>query len=171
MKYAAFLLLFGIIFSGCIKKRSITKIAFASGYCHGECPLQAFEVDSSLSCKYYGGEWASKKGYYNGTVKQEFWDTLVNQISVLPDTVFKEWQGCYDFQDMEIIVHFGNKKKMVSGIEGCIPKSVEKVISGLYWAHKYADLISQKDTILFETSLQYPRRVSTVKFPPVTSPK
>ena len=47
-----------------IRNNEIKKISFATGGCYGHCPLLAIEIDSSLSFKFYGGEYTDKKGFY-----------------------------------------------------------------------------------------------------------
>lgn len=151
-----------------INRHDITKITFASGYCHGECPFQAIEIDSSLTYKYYGGEWAENQGYFLGTIDKDFWDSLNTDVRNLK---FEDIDSTSDNspcdQSLEIIIYNGNERKYISNQEESLPKGVQYLFSKLHLSVGRAKLRATQDTIIFETTLQKPPEHSGgPRFPP-----
>jgi hypothetical protein len=166
MKTPALLLLLICLFCTCQRagykpqQNHISKIIFATGYCHGECPYQAIEIDSSLAYKYYGGEYARKKGYFQGIVDKGFWDSLNTDIEELGfwnlDTIYN---NTVDDQSKEIIIYQGNKKKRIHGQDESFPKGLRQLFSKLYHSVDRVHITPFKDTINFESTLQEPLKL------------
>lgn len=163
------LLILGILISACNspkqRRNEITKITVATGGCFGNCPLTAVSIDSSLVYNYYGGQFAKKKGYYLGHISKKLWDTLNMKMEHIHYKELHYKNHTADDQELEIIVHYGAKVKRVVAEDADLPDSVTKV---LYWianSYKQVKLEPFKDTIKFETRVQYPF-ISPVKIPP-----
>jgi len=173
MKTLLTLLLLICLFYGCTeyktssKQNDIFKIIFASGYCHGECPFQAIEIDSSLTYKYYGGQHAKNKGYFRGTIDEGFWESLKNDLKKIEywnlDTIYDD---TYDDQSMEVIIYKGKYKKHIRGQEKSLPKGLQNLLYKLYYSVDLADIKAIRDTIQFESTVQNPLKFTGPKFPP-----
>ena len=156
------------------RNNEITKVGLATGGCYGQCPFLSVEVDSSLSYKFYGGEYAKKEGYYQGQVSQAFWDSL---------NVLFEWADHRSFQEPNWIVddamvfefvihhcdtvrHFRLPAVDVFALPGeeltRDDIRIQRMQHVLRWLmHSYTDLQLEpvKDTLQFETTTQYPLHV------------
>ncbi|MEJ6980004.1 DUF6438 domain-containing protein [Pedobacter sp. P351] len=156
------------LFCGCQRSKNefdrhgqITKIAFATGYCHGTCPYQAIEIDSSLTYKYYGGEWAKNKGYFTGTIDRGFWDSLNTDLKDLEYWNFEAvYDNTVDDQEVELIIFKGHDKKHIRGQYESLPKGLRDLFFKTYKSVARANLRPIKDSIAFVTTLQTP-----MKFP------
>ena len=149
------------------KGKDISRVIFASGYCLGECPFQAIEIDSSLTYKYYGEQYAKHKGYFRGTIDKGFWKSLKSDLNKLEywnlDTLYDD---TYDDQSMEIIIYSGNYKKHIKGQDRSFPEGLQKLFSKMYLSVELAKIKAIKDTIKFETTVQSPPKFTGPKFPP-----
>jgi hypothetical protein len=54
----------------------INKIEIAAGGGVMRAPVIGLILDSSLSLKYYGGQYAKRQGFFEGKVNKAFWDSL-----------------------------------------------------------------------------------------------
>lgn len=163
-----FCLLFGCTGTGgSSNQKDISRIIFATGYCHGECPFQAIEIDSSLAYKYYGGQYAKHKGYFQGVIANDYWDSLNSDLIKLEywnlDTIY---DNTYDDQSIEIIIYSGNHKKHIRGQNKSLPKNLQNLVTKLSYSVDLAKIKTTKDIIKFETTVQEPLDSVEPKFPP-----
>lgn len=149
------------------RNNEITKIELATGDCFGECPLTVVSVDSTLTYKFYGGQYAKKKGYYTAHISQGLFDTLIIKLmSINYKQLNTSYEHSVDDQSLELIVHYQNKVKHVRAQSSSLPDSVSKVFYFLANTYKAVKLTQIKDSIRFETVIQKPLPVDLVKFPP-----
>jgi transposase len=150
-------------------KSEISKIVLGRGYCLGECPFEAIEIDSTLSFKYFGGMYADQKGYYSGEIAQSYWDSLnlkINKIDLNKlDSVYYK---TYDDQEVEFVIYKDGKRKYVIGQTDSLPLKLKDLLDLLHKIINNVDLKLLKDSINFETQVQYQylRSTDSPKFLP-----
>jgi hypothetical protein len=154
-----------------IKQDNLTRIVFATGYCHGECPQQAIEIDSSLAYKYYGGEFARNKGYFRGTIGKGFWESLDADLKK-PEflSLNNIYDDSVDDQSVEVIIYRGKSKKHIRGQYESLPNELRHLFATMNSSINLANLKPISDTIHFESTIQM--RVSKIaepRFPPKSS--
>jgi hypothetical protein len=138
------------------KKRNISKIIFETGGCYGKCPYTAVEIDSSLTFKFYGGEYSDVKGYFKGIVSEEIWDSLNLKLEGINFTQLdSSYEKSIDDLATEMIVYYGKQRKHVRGQSASLPDSVMTFYNWLMNLHKRVRLkpITEKE-ISLETSIQ-----------------
>jgi hypothetical protein len=164
-----YILLFFLIFVlVCCKQKTkqineITKVEMATGSCFGPCQFTAISIDSSLQYKYYGGALLPGKkrevlkGYYVGKITTSFWDSLNVELEKLR---FKELdtlkENSSDGQPIELIIHYQNKVKRIRTEFGNLPDTIRDVLPWISESYKRVKLQPIKDSIKFETTIQYP---------------
>jgi hypothetical protein len=74
-------------------KNNITPAAiyFTSSGCFGTCPIQAFEIDSSLNFLFYGERYTNQTGGYRGKLSRSEYEYLLNQVRNLPLSSLQEY--------------------------------------------------------------------------------
>lgn len=172
----AFAVLFAVLWSGCKEKKKahyITKLTVAAGGCFGNCAFAAVEIDSSLSFKYYGGEFAGRKGYYLGHISKGYWDTLNVELKKLDvETMDTLYEDAVDGLEEEFVLNTeGGKKKHIVARGGSMPGVLSKFINNTLQHYKNIELTKVKDTLDFETKIQYPVLIQHDEarlFPPPT---
>lgn len=152
-----------------IRKNHITKVCFATGGCFGPCPFLAFEIDSSLNYKFFGGKYSTTTGFFKGRVSQEFWDTLNIKFEHINykqlDTLYEH---SIDDLSIETILHFDNKQKHIYAQSASLPDSIMTVFSWLMKSCKNIALIKITDgDTLFETKIQNPLLMPPPPPPPM----
>ena len=154
------------------RENNITKVCFAAGGGLELSPYIAIEIDSSLTYKFYGGEYSDIKGYFTGNVSQGFWDTLNIKFELVN---YKQLDTSYehtiDDPSTETILYFNNQRKHIRAQRGSLPDSLLNVFSWLMNSHKIVALTKTTDNaITFETKRQIPVpppiMVDTIKFTP-----
>ncbi len=133
-------------------------VAFSGFGCEGECPFQVLSVDDKLNATYYGGEFASKNGYFKGTISQETWDSIQIRfdkfiIKGIDNTKYQKT----DHPEVEFFVHDGFRKHKTR-FQQNVGKMSKEDLDILYWFIKIASKSNLKvsDSLTFETSLQFP---------------
>ena len=169
-----------IIFMACNKpiprKNEITKIDIATSGCFGSCPSIAISIDSSLNYKYYGGRYASLRGYYLGRVTNEFWDSLnIKLENINYKRMDTNYSVAADAPESELIIHYGGQIRHIQTMVFGHPDSIVNVLNWLNYSYKHVKLYRSTDKIKFETTAQNepPKPlVDSVEFPPpVKRPK
>jgi hypothetical protein len=141
-------------------REGISKVTVAfSGYgCESECPFQALSVDNNLNARFYGGQFANRKGYLKGTVSQATWDSIqVHFDKFLVEGTDPTKYKKTDHPEVEFIIQDGfRKRKTRIKINTGAMSSADLDI--LYWfinIESRANL-TNTDSLTFETTLQYP---------------
>ena len=148
---------------------SIYKVSLAGGGCYGFCPLFALEIDSALNCNYYGGLYSKTPGYFRGRIGVELWDSITTMLNNIDHTRIADHEiHAADAEVFEVIItsRYGKFTAYIADT-GPLPSpwynSEEQcrmeAISALRFvrnAHRRAELGSPVDTVVFETSIQYP---------------
>ncbi len=133
-------------------KNQISKIELATGDCFGECAHSVVYIDSSLTYKFYGGEYADKKGYYDGKISQAMWDTLNNKLErIRLRQLDTSYAHTVDDQSIELFVNSNGKVKHIVAQDGSLPDSVAKVIYWLANSHKLVKLKKSNSKFKFRT--------------------
>jgi hypothetical protein len=173
MRYLFILLCVMTLFA-CKQKRQqvneITKVDFARSGAWSDMGA-AISVDSSLTYKYYGLKDTTKKYlYYTGKTTTQFWDTLNRKLEGIH---FKtrpsvDSMNIVDIHYFEFIIHWGNKKRRITGHWKSSTDSLSKVIAWLNQSFRKVELHQVADSIRFETTFQYPPKpkVDQIRFPP-----
>lgn len=137
------------------RNNQIRKVSFATGGCYGKCPFLAIEIDSSLSYKFYGGQYSDLQGFFTGKITQTFWDSLnikLEQVNLKQlDTLY---MATIDDLSIESYFTFGQIKKPLFGHEMDFPDSVQKIFNWLMGSYKRVEL-TKVDTLDFETKIQF----------------
>ena len=158
-----FLLTFYLLLS-CknIEKRNneINKISLTTGLCYGTCPIQTVEIDSSLTVKYHGMDYAKHKGYYIGKITPKVWDSINSRFEKIK---FKELDSVYshsvDDPPVYLKIYHKNKIKRVRAQSASLPEEVEKTYLWLIDVAESVKLNKTNDTLNFEKeglNLMYP---------------
>ena len=165
------------LFIGCDSKNNgrnneIKRIVFATGGCYGTCPIQAIDIDSTLTFKYHGIEYTDNKGFYIGVVTSGFWDTLNIKLESVD---YKQLDTMYDrsVDDLstEIFIYYNDKVKHIYGQSASLPDSVMRVYDWLLKSMRTFELKQTQDSLTFQTRIQKPLPpppIPTLKFIPPT---
>lgn len=150
------------------RENSIKRIVFATGGCFGPCPVQVFDIDSSLSVKYEGIQNTDLKGFHRGLVTQEFWDSLNMKFETIN---YKQLDSAYDETIDDLITELmiydkRNKIKYIYAQSLSLPDSVRNVYSWLSERLETIKLTKTQDSLTFPTYLDRPPIRSIIKFLP-----
>jgi len=150
------------------KQYEITKVELATSGCLGTCASTAISLDTSLDFKYYGDRFAHIKGYYTGKITNSLWDTLVLKLTSINYKELHDYNGPVDDQGIELIIHYRNQVKRITAESTIIPDTLKQTIKWIQNIYKLVRLHPLKDSIKFETTIQYPPipNINMVKFPP-----
>lgn len=176
MKLICIFFLIGILL-GCNKlspnKNPITKIEIATGGCMrmDQCPAFGLIIDSSLAFKYYGGYKSKLQGYYEGSISQEFWDTLNMKLEKIHyEKLSQKNELVLDAEQAESIIYSHQKKTHIFKVIEGETDGATKVLRWILDSYQKVQLIKTKDTIHFDTTFQSMRppvpKMEQVKFPP-----
>ena len=156
------ILTLSIVFSSCTEKtkkrnNEISRIVFATGGCYGHCPIQVIDIDSSLNFKYQGLEYSKYIGYYEGSFKQELWDSLNIELEKLNynelDTIYSH---SVDDLSTEIYIYNKNGIKHIYAQSSSLPKNVENFYE---WFLERIQKLEMKNTnkkFIFQTTTEKP---------------
>lgn len=148
-----------IVFLSCTtympRKNEITKIEIATSGCYGTCQSTAISIDNNLNYKYYGGRYASLKGYYLGKVTKGFWDTLNMKLEHIK---YKQMDTTYnvniDLPETELIIHYNGLVKHIQSDFFRKPDSIWNVLNWLKNSYQKIKLHETKKKIQFQTKAQ-----------------
>lgn len=133
------------------RKNEINKITLLTGMCFGTCPVQTIEIDSSLTIKYHGMEYAKRKGYFIGKISAECWDSINMKFEKIH---YKELDTLYDHSvddpPTHLIVDYLNKSKTIRGQSASLPEEVIKTYHWLIELTEKQKLIKTNDSLHFE---------------------
>jgi hypothetical protein len=133
------------------RKNEINKITLLTGTCYGTCPVQTIEVDSSLTIKYHGMEFAKRNGYFIGKISAECWDSINLKFEKIN---YKELDTSYEHSVDDpptfLIVDYLNKTKKIRGQTASLPDNVRKTYSWLINLTEKQKLTKTNDSINFE---------------------
>lgn len=135
--------------------RSVT-VAFSGFGCETECPNYAICVDSTLNVGYYGGRSTERRGYFQGLVSDEQWDSVqVRFAGFLEHGMDTTSFGRTDHPDFEMIVTGLGRDLHVDNNTGNLTDADQAT---LYWVMgliERATELQTVDTMGFATSSQY----------------
>lgn len=142
----------------------ITKIVFATGGCYGECPVMAFEIDSSLLVKFHGVKYTHLNGFYIGKTTSGYWDSLNLRLE---DLKFRELDSAYfnsvDDLSTEMYVYYDNGKiKYMEGQSGSLPLRLMGFYNYLMNSILRIDFEQTNDSLVFITKRQIPLNMPIV---------
>jgi len=142
-----------------LKNNFIIKIAFAKGGCEGTCPMESYQIDSSLNVFYYGGIYARKKGFYVGRIDKETWDLIVQKVdSFSPNRLQDKYNKGYDDLSMQIVFCYYNKKKSIEGQSHELPQDFKELFYWLDSKLRKVKLTNTNKILDFETTYQHSDR-------------
>jgi hypothetical protein len=140
----------------------VWKVEVATSECNGWCQRTLTVVDSNLNYHFFGGRVAkggapARKGklfgFYTAKVSRRFWDSLTTSVGATSwqslDTGYRQEN---DVQFLEILVHYGNRVKLIHRYESDLPADLRQTI---YWvADSYVTIkpVASKDT--FKTAIK-----------------
>ncbi len=153
------------------RKNGINRIVFATGGCFGPCPVQIFDIDSSLSVKYNGIQDSRLEGFHKGKISQEFWDSLNIKFENIN---YKELDSAYnqsvDGLTTELMIYYRKSNKIkikyIHGQSSNLPDSVGNVYDWLLERLDTITLTQTKDSLVFPTYLDKPPIRTIIKFLP-----
>ena len=113
------------------QRNEISKITLLTGPCYGTCPVQSIEVDSSLTLRYYGEEYAARQGFYIGKITEADWDTINAKFERIR---YRELDTLYDHSVDDpptyIEIKYGNNVKRIRAQSASLPEEVRRTY---YW--------------------------------------
>ena len=137
------------------RQNEIYKIVFATGGCYGECPIQVFSIDSSLTVMYQGIKYTEHNGSYIGTIDRTLFDTLNIKFE---NVNFKQLDTTYsstvDDLSTEMFIYYGDKIKRITSPLCDLPDSVQVLYNWLLKTQNRFVLAKTKDSIKFETKIE-----------------
>lgn len=133
-------------------------VAFSGYGCEGECPFQVIAIDSTLKVNYYGGQFAPRLGYFEGNIPKDLWDSIQTRfekfIKVGIDSTAR------NRTDHPIVEFQVKTKSRTFSFKENTGKMSDFDKDILYWyinLNKQFSYIQKKDSLHFETTIQYPR--------------
>ncbi|WP_394343396.1 DUF6438 domain-containing protein [Hymenobacter perfusus] len=133
------------------------RIVVAGSSCYGSCPEFALDMDSSLFCAYYGGEFARHRGNYRGKVTEQLWLAAVNQINQLHlDSLPDTYAQIDDAPQVQFILYTSDGKKHFLGSDGALPEPLLKIYTWVVRKDSVLALHPAPDSISFDTFVQRP---------------
>jgi hypothetical protein len=130
-------------------------VAFSGFGCEGECPFQAVSIDSTLQLKYYGGQFAPRKGYYTDEITADTWRYIQSHfekfISHGMDTTQYEKT---DHPMVELIIYSNDKKYYFRENTGKISNNDLTILHWFITLATQTSDLKQSDSLFFETSIQ-----------------
>ncbi len=152
------------------RQNHINKIEIAAGGGILRAPVIGLILDSSLSLKYYGGLYAKRQGFFEGKVDKPFWDSLTykfEKIRIKSADTTRNY--VLDAEQAEAIIVIGNYKIHVYHIIGDNRDSITNFLLWTLNAYKGIVLQKLKDSVKFETTIQFMKdpieKKDPVKFP------
>ena len=151
------------------RQNAINRIVFATGGCFGTCPIQAIDIDSSMTFKYHGVEYTNNLGFYSGRITNGFWDTLNRKLEHIK---YQQLRASYDHSaddlSTELYVYYnGNKVKHIRGQSASLSDSVMTVYQWLLTSIKKLKFKRTTDSLVFPTQIEKPLpelKVDHIKF-------
>ena len=153
------------------RQNEIYKIVFATGGCYRYCPIQVFSIDSSLTIQFKGIEFTDFKGFYTGTIRRQFFDTINMKLeSVNYKQLDTAYSGTVDDLSTELIIYYGTKAKHITSPLNDLPDSVQSFYQWLLVEQKKMILHKITDSLKFETRIEkgLPPILDTIIFTPPT---
>lgn len=139
------------------RQNEIKRVVFATGGCYGHCPIQAIELDSSLTVKYHGAKYTDRVGFYIGNITTDFWDTLNLKFENIN---FKQLDSSYEHSvddlSTEIYIYYNDKVKHIHGQSASLPNSVMIVYQWLMTEIKQLKMQPTTDSLTFPTIVEKP---------------
>ena len=136
-------------------RHGLYRLVVAGSTCFGPCPEFALDMDSSLSCAYYGGEFARHRGYYRGTVTDQLWQEAVNQTNRLQlDSLSETYAQNADMPRVRFILYTSGGKKHFQGSDGALPSPLFKLYVWIATHDSALTLHPAADTIHFDPFVQ-----------------
>jgi hypothetical protein len=150
------------------RENEITRVVLATGGCFGPCPVQIFDIDSSLSVKYVGEQNTDLKGFHRGKIPQEFWDSLnIKFESVSYKKLDSAYDETADGLTTELMIYDENNRiKYIYAQSSSLPDSVENVYKWLLARLDKIRLTKTDDSLLFPQYRGRPRIRNIIKFLP-----
>jgi hypothetical protein len=139
-------------------EHKINKVTVAfSGYgCESECAFIAVSIDSNRKLNYYGGKYAKYKGYHQGLVSKEVWDSVQTQFSKFItsgiDTIDRNRT---DQPMVEVQIDKNEDKWKIIENTG---RMSDRDLNILYWFSRgIVDkiVLTKTDSLTFETKAQF----------------
>lgn len=139
------------------RQNEIKRVVFGTGGCYGNCPIQAFEIDSSLTIKYHGVKFTDSVGFFLGNITTAFWDTLNFKFEKIN---YKQLDSSYEHSvddlSTEVFIYYSNKIKHIHGQCESLPDSIMEVYQWLMTEIKYLKMQPTKDSFIFPTIVEKP---------------
>ncbi len=136
------------------RKNEIHKIVLATGGCFGQCPIQVFSIDSSLTVKYRGVKYTKKNGSYSGSIDKALFDTLNIKLE---NANYKQLDSTYDgtVDDLltELIIYYGDEVKHITSSFNDLPDNVQVLYNWLLAPQERFVLTKTNDSLEFETQI------------------
>lgn len=137
------------------RKNEIHKIVFATGGCFGQCPIQVFSIDSSLTVRYSGVKYTKKNGSYSGSIDRALFDTLNIKLE---NVNYKQLDSTYDgtVDDLltELIIYYGDEVKHITSSFNDLPDNVQVLYNWLLATQEKFVLTKTNDSLEFETKIE-----------------
>jgi hypothetical protein len=140
------------------RQNDIKRIVFATGGCFGTCPIQAIDMDSSLTIRYHGIRYTDSIGFYTGITSIEFWDSLNIKFEGMNySKLDSSYEQSVDDLSTEIYIFYNdNKIKHIYGQSASLPDSVMSVYKWLMKSIEQMKFTKVKDSLSFPTIIEKP---------------
>jgi hypothetical protein len=155
-----------LILAGCkqsgqevgLEKVVISKVTvgLSGNGCESACPFQAVSVDNKQALLYYGGPYATNKGYFKGNVTKATWDSIQTRFARLctagVDTL--EWERT-DFPEVELYIKSSKGVYKLRKNVGKISEADTHLLAWFVYAISKEIKLNASDSLGFETHIQY----------------
>jgi hypothetical protein len=133
-------------------------IEFSSTACFGSCPAFAIKIDKGLNFYFWGGEYASKEGFYRGKIKESFFNKLQNMVRIARIEQFNGELGILvDGSSQEIIFDYNQtKSNHVSGNSGYFTPRLKNICRTFFNMYDSLPEIKPTDQVNFDAYLDTP---------------
>jgi len=153
------------------RQNEIHKIVFATGGCYGQCPIQVFSIDSSLTVKYQGVKYTDNNGFYIGSIDRTLFDTInIKFENINYKQLDTTYSGTVDDLSTELFIYYGDKIKRITSPLSDLPDTVQVLYNWLLTTQKKFVLSKTNDSLKFETKIEkgLPPIMETINFIPPT---
>ncbi len=139
-------------------RHRIHRLVVAGSTCYGPCAEFALDMDSSLSCAYYGGKYAKHEGYYRGKVSEQLWLEALKQLNLLNlDSLPANYEQNADMPLVQFIIYTSSGERHLLGSDGFLPGPLFRLYSWVARNDSALTIRPVNDSIYFGTYVQQQR--------------
>ncbi|MCX6353102.1 MAG: DUF6438 domain-containing protein [Bacteroidetes bacterium] len=133
-------------------------VAFAGYGCEGFCPFEAISVDSSLKLKYWGDQFAFKRGSFCKQVTNQIWDSIkTNFQKFVISGLDSSKITITDSPEMELYIKTTKGEYAFSKNTGKMSTRDTDILEWFQEIKSRSDDLKPCNYTPFETTIQFPK--------------